>query len=109
MVAEVVLAILELGAYRVTYFADPLQAVEAFKCADPKPDLILTDFVMPGMNGMELIQHCKAVRPEQKTVLYSGNVWEDDILSYPIQPHRFLRKPFPPQVLLDLVASVLQG
>ena len=109
MVGDVVQAILKVGGYQSVYFQNPVLAFEAFKKANPKPDLLLTDFQMPQMTGRELIQRCKEVHPGLKTILYSGNVQEDTVSFYASKPDRFLRKPFTPQTLIDLVNAVMAG
>ena len=109
MVGDVVQAILKMGGYDSVFFQDPSAAFKAVSEADPKPALLLTDFQMPQMTGRELIQHCKKAHPPLKTILYSGNVQEDTVALYPARPDRFLRKPFTPKTLIDLVQSVLAG
>ena len=108
MVGDVVQAILKMGGYESVLFEDPKTAFQALSEANPKPTLLLTDFLMPQMTGRELIQHCKKVHPALKTILYSGNVQEETVAFYPSRPDRFLRKPFTPKTLIDLVQSVLQ-
>ena len=108
MVGDVVQAILKMGGYESVLFDDPKIAFQALSDANPKPTLLLTDFLMPQMTGRELIQQCKKVHPELKTILYSGNVQEETVAFYPARPDRFLRKPFTPMTLIDLVQSVLQ-
>jgi len=107
MVGDVVQAILKMGGYESVFFADPTAAYKALSEANPKPTLLLTDFQMPQMTGRELIQHCKKAFPGLKTILYSGNVQEETVAFYPSRPDRFLRKPFTPKTLIDLVESVL--
>jgi len=107
MVGDVVQAILKMGGYESVLFQDPNAAFKAISEANPKPTLLLTDFQMPQMTGRELIQHCKKAYPLLKTILYSGNVQEDTVALYPSRPDRFLRKPFTPKTLIDLVESVL--
>src|SRR2546426_3571046 len=107
MVGDVVLAILKMGGFQPVFFEDPQAALKALSEANPKPDLLLTDFQMPQMTGRELIQKCKQDQPGLKTILYSGNVQEDTVAFYPARPDRFLRKPFTPKTLIDLVKSVL--
>ena len=108
MVGDVVQAILKMGGYESVLFQDPNAAFNAINDANPKPALLLTDFQMPQMTGRELIQHCKKAHPMLKTILYSGNVQEDTVALYPARPDRFLRKPFTPKTLIDLVQSVLK-
>ena len=107
LVGDVVQAILKMGGFESVLFADPKIAFQALSEANPKPTLLLTDFQMPQMTGRELIQHCKKAHPELKTILYSGNVQEETVAFYPSRPDRFLRKPFTPKTLIDLVQSVL--
>jgi len=107
LVGDVVQAILKMGGYESVLFADPKAAFQALSEANPKPTLLLTDFQMPQMTGRELIQHCKKVHPALKTILYSGNVQEETVAFYPTRPDGFLRKPFTPKTLIDLVQSVL--
>jgi CheY-like chemotaxis protein len=107
MVGDVVQAILKMGGYRSTCFQDPLQALQSLTQASPRPDLLLTDFQMPQMTGRELIQRCKEVQPSLKTILYSGNIQEETVSLYRIQPDRFLRKPFTPKTLIEIVNSVV--
>ena len=107
LVGDVVQAILKMGGFESVLFADPKIAFQALSEANPKPTLLLTDFQMPHMSGRELIQLCKKVYPALKTILYSGNVQEETVAFYPARPDRFLRKPFTPKTLIDLVHSVL--
>ena len=107
MVGDVVQAILKLGGYRSIYFQEPLRALQVFTEANPRPALLLTDFQMPQMTGRELIQRCKEIEPGLKTILYSGNVQEDTVAMYRTKPDRFLRKPFTPKTLIDIVNSIV--
>ena len=109
MVAEVVQAVLRMRSYQVRLFDNPQAALEAFIEADPKPDLLFTDYVMEEMSGLELIEQCKRIHPVLKTVLYSGSVghelWEES----ETKPDNFLSKPFQPKALLEVVRSVFNG
>ena len=109
MVAEVVQAVLNLRAYQVRLFDNPQAALDAFTTADPKPDLLFTDYVMGEMSGLDLIEKCKQLHPPLKTLLYSGSVghelWEESAT----KPDNFLSKPFQPKALLDAVHNALRG
>lgn len=37
----------------------------------PAPNLILLDLVMPGMDGLQVLERCRKIRPEQKVVMLS--------------------------------------
>jgi CheY-like chemotaxis protein len=63
-------ALLEEQGYRVTTAASGEAALELFRAGSF--DLVVTDFRMPGMNGIELIQHIRAERPGVPIILISG-------------------------------------
>ena len=107
MVGELVATVLEMDGYQTSLFRNPAEALKAFITANPRPALLLTDFVMDGLNGMELIESCKRTQPTLKTILYSGNVGAEIIQRYAFKPDFFIRKPFHPKTLLDTVRLVL--
>jgi DNA-binding NtrC family response regulator len=107
MIGEVVEAILNLEGFESHFFSDPMRALKAIGESERKPDLLLSDYVMTPINGMELIQRSKAVMPDLKTILYSGNVGEEITQLYPVKPDGFMSKPFLPKKLVGLVQKVL--
>ncbi len=109
LIGEVVEVVLKLKGFRPKFFTDPEEALRALAGEEEKPVLLLTDFLMSPMNGMELIERCKSIQPNLKTVLYSGNVGEEITQYYSIKPDGFLGKPFLPKNLVSTVQSVLEG
>lgn len=109
MVGELVQTIFSLEGLDSRVFQDPLVALREIKGWAGPPALLLTDFRMPGMNGMELIQGAKRRFPRLKTVLFSGNVDESIQNEYPLHADAFIRKPFYPQILLDTVRQVMKN
>lgn len=107
MIGEVVEVILKLKGFKPKYFIDPEMALQALVNDEPKPELLLTDFLMSPINGMELIERCKQIQPDLKTILYSGNVGEEIMQHYSIKPDGFICKPFLPKTLVAVVKSVL--
>jgi CheY-like chemotaxis protein len=67
MARKAVLA--ELG-YRITTATRPTQALEAFR--NDSFDLVITDYNMPEMKGIELIHHLRSDRPAIPVILISG-------------------------------------
>lgn len=107
MMGRMIEASLAAHNYRTKAFQDPAVAVEAFRCSDPKPELLITDYQMPEMTGLELIRQCKATEPRLKVILCSGTIEEDFLTSVVPQPDIFLSKPFPTGTLLRAIKSLL--
>ena len=109
LIGEVVEVVLKLKGFRPRFFSNPEEALQSLANEEEKPVLLLTDFIMSPINGMELIERCKKIQPSLKTVLYSGNVDEDITHYYSVKPDGFLSKPFLPKDLVATVQSVLRG
>ena len=73
-----------------------------------KIDLVITDVIMPGMGGRELVQHLAKTRPATK-VLYLSGYTEDTILGECSSDNAaaFLQKPFTLQTLARKVKEIL--
>jgi two-component system cell cycle sensor histidine kinase/response regulator CckA len=101
--------ILETEGYRVMEAAN---GVDALALAEPFAgpiDLLLTDVVMPRMNGRDLAAALQASRPGIKVIYvsgYSGGVIDSDD---PRERRAHLRKPFSPAALLGKVREELDG
>jgi CheY-like chemotaxis protein len=107
LLLELAEMVLEGQGYSFEKFQDPIEAWNAFAAANPSPALLITDYAMHAMNGVELILKCKALRPGLKTILISGTVDENILHNVPVKVDRFLRKPYRTTELGDAVRSVL--
>lgn len=94
MLLELAVMVLSPLGYRLRTFRDPLQALTAYQATDPKPALVITDYAMQHMNGMELLAECRRIRPEQKVILVSGTVGAEVFCQSSIKPDLFLTKPY---------------
>jgi DNA-binding NtrC family response regulator len=99
---------LQQDDYALKKFDDPEAALDAFLKARAKPDLLITDYAMGKLNGIELIERCKAVKPDLKTIIISGTAGAEIVLSAPGKVDRFLGKPYQPPNLAEMVRRVLQ-
>ena len=81
------------------------EGIEALKLAQEiQPDYLLTDVVMPGMNGVELAIAVRKLRPETNILLFSGQAGTIDLLEDARQAgHSFdvLEKPMHPVRLIE--------
>ena len=67
----------DLG-YRVTAFADPVEAIAAFRSAPGAFDAVVSDLSMPRISGLQLASQVVQIRPATPVVLMSGYVREED-------------------------------
>ncbi len=65
--------------YRVEAYSDPLRALDAFRAAPGDYDIVVTDLMMPGLMGTDLIESARVIRPEVPTILVSS--YFDDVES----------------------------
>jgi DNA-binding response OmpR family regulator len=107
MILELIAVLLEPLGYRVVTFPDPAQALELFSASPVRPALIITDYAMHALNGMELVEKCRAIEPDQKILLTSGTVGEDEFASSSAKPDRFLAKPFKTHELVAIVRELV--
>lgn len=63
---------LETRGYRVIACHTGREALEIFERGGI--DLVLTDLIMPGLDGTELIEQIKTISPETPAILFSGKV-----------------------------------
>ncbi len=63
---------LETRGYRVIACNNAQDALEAFRKGSV--DLVLTDLIMPGVDGTRLIDEIKAISPATPAVLFSGKI-----------------------------------
>jgi CheY-like chemotaxis protein len=104
---EMLEVMLARSGYETRVFSHPLRALEALETVNPKPRLLVSDFRMPDMNGLELTQRCKLIHPTLKVIAASANIAEEDLARYPFRPDRILLKPYSINALLSAVKLLL--
>jgi DNA-binding response OmpR family regulator len=107
MLLELALVILEPAGFKVRTFRDPEQAIAEFSRSQPRPDVIVTDYAMHSMDGMQLVERFRRVDPELKILLVSGTVGEEIYRSTLTKPDKFLPKPYQAHELIAAVRSLL--
>ena len=109
MLLELAAVILEPQGYAVKTFRDPELVIEAFKASSPKPDVVVTDYAMHSMNGMDLVNRLRAAEPRQKILLVSGTVGADVFANAESKPDNFLAKPYQAHQLSEAVKSLINA
>ena len=107
MLLELASVILEPLGYTIETFRAPETALRAFESAAPPPALLITDFAMHTMTGLELTEACRRIRPQQKVLLLSGTVGAEICRNAPVKPDRFLAKPYQAKQLIEAVEALL--
>jgi CheY-like chemotaxis protein len=98
--------ILETHGYTVTPANNSLTAIDIFKNLSGKIPLVITDVLMPLMEGRELITQLKEIKPDIKIIVVSGYSNEKitkDMVDV------FIRKPFESIELLSAVRRLLDA
>jgi len=103
---QVLVRQLSAAGYRVLQAENATMALDALE-SDEAIDLLLTDIVMPGMNGHDLANRAVALRPRLKTLLTSGFSDMANGGAAVATPTRILRKPYRREELLRLVQEAL--
>jgi two-component system cell cycle sensor histidine kinase/response regulator CckA len=100
--------ILESRGYAVLTARNGVEALQVAESHAGPIHLVITDVVMPQMSGSRLAEALRKARPDTR-VLYISGYPEDAIAHHGVlEPrHRFLKKPFPPGVLLTTVRELL--
>jgi len=71
-------------------------------------DLLLTDIMMPGMNGIELLERAREIRPDLRAIVMTGHKTSDAVIgALRNRACEFLEKPFRTEELIETVRSVL--
>ncbi|MBU1220166.1 response regulator [Myxococcota bacterium] len=101
--------ILEKAGYIVIEAENGLAALELIHKSGKSIDLIITDIVMPLMNGYELANRITREKPEQKFIFVSG--YSEDFMentsNITLNSLNFLRKPYLPELLTSRVRDIL--
>ncbi len=110
LVRDVTSQILSRIGYRVHAFEDGPSALAAIRAFGEPIDLLLTDVIMPGMNGRQLAEKVKVLRPDIK-ILFNSGYMENIIADHGVLDHgvQFISKPFTPLSLAQKIREVLEA
>jgi len=98
-----------LNGYEVLEAADGVEAIQIVDQHTHPIDLMLTDVVMPNMNGGELARRVAERRPEMRVLFTSGYMDDSVVQGIVLTGAQFLPKPFSPGTLLQKVRDVLDA
>ncbi|MGI9183666.1 MAG: response regulator transcription factor [Solirubrobacteraceae bacterium] len=107
-IAEVVSRYLERAGYRTRIAADGAQALELV--ASDRPDLVVLDLMLPGIDGLEVMRRLREHDPERiATILLTAKGEESDrVIGLRMGADDYVVKPFSPVELVARVDAVLR-
>lgn len=109
IIADTLVKILQQNGYAAFAAYDGESAIEAVLVKPP--ELVISDIVLPGMNGIELGIAIRRIFPDCNVILSSGQSRSGDLLAAALSAGNhfvFLQKPVPPKVLLEHVSDSLK-
>lgn len=94
------------GFTNTHYYNDPIEAVEFLKLN--KPDLIISDFLMPEMNGLEFLSAAKKLYPEISMILLTGYADKENAIKAinEVGLYKYIEKPWDND---DLIMNIRNG
>ncbi|NIW80756.1 MAG: response regulator [Calditrichae bacterium] len=96
--------------YQVTVKTKANQAIELFKLRPDEFDLVITDFYMPKLNGMLLVEELRKLRADIPIIMISGFVDHQTIERVKkIGVQEFLRKPLMTMEIAKVIRKVLDN
>ena len=101
---------LEKRGHEVLAAKDGAEAFEIFRQHSAQIQLIVTDLMMPRMNGLEIKEQIAALRPDVKFLFMSG--YAENIIGQhraSLEGCAFMEKPFLPEELADKISGLLAG
>jgi PAS domain S-box-containing protein len=109
-IRESVRRLLEWHGYTVIEARNGADALEIYEGDQHGIDLVLTDLIMPGMGGHELVERLRARRPELPVVFMSGYA-DKEMTSNGVarKDTAYVEKPFTVELLMQRLREVLQG
>lgn len=99
--------VLERSGYRVVSVANAEEALELWPQWRADVDFLLTDVIMPGLNGLELFNRLKSDKPELRVLYITG--YPDDVIADQGMSAgvHLLEKPFSPNKLLYRIREIM--
>jgi CheY-like chemotaxis protein len=110
MLRDLAREVLRRYGYEVIEAANGKAALSASEQHNGAIDLLLTDIVMPEMNGRDLAAEILRERPHVRILFMSGySEYADDDRGFPGEKTDFVQKPFTPEILIRKVRQLLDS
>lgn len=93
----------------VITFNTPLEALQSEELRNNKVDVIVSDFIMPGMNGIEFLLEVKKIAPTTETILLTGYADKENAIRSinEVGVYYYLEKPWNNEELVKIVTNAM--
>jgi CheY-like chemotaxis protein len=109
-IVTLMLRMLEIQGYRVSGYTDAREALAAVRAQPQAFDLVVTDYNMPGMSGLEVAREVRAIRADLPVALASGYITEELRAQAPAAGVvELVYKPYDADELREAVARLANG
>jgi CheY-like chemotaxis protein/anti-sigma regulatory factor (Ser/Thr protein kinase) len=103
---QIYFTVLAAEGYHVIEVGDGNSALEVLR--GQPVDLLITDIMMPGMTGIELLQRAREIRPDLRAIVMTGHKTSEAVIgALRNQACEFLEKPFRTEELVEAVRDVV--
>ena len=106
MVREVLARYLEKDGFAVDTASDGVAALERFEAG--RPDLVLLDLMLPGVDGLEVFRRIRAQAPAAVIMLTAKGEETDRVVGLELGADDYITKPFSPREVVARVRTVLR-
>ena len=97
---KIISDVLRRDGYEVVEAVDGAQAIELLE--HRSFDLVISDVVMPKLDGLKLLEHIRRISPRMRVILMSGYLFNESGKNSLVDKAEFLQKPFDFNVLLSM-------
>lgn len=96
--------------YSVTAFNDPILALKSQEIMEHSVDMIISDFMMPGMDGLEFLKNAREKNPDVITILLTGYADKENAIKSinEIGLYYYLEKPWDNNALIKIIQNGLE-
>ncbi len=96
------------GFSNIDFFNSPIEALEFIKDEKNKPELLISDFLMPKMNGIEFLSEAKKLYEDLTMILLTGYADKENAIKAinEVGIYRYLEKPWDND---DLIINIKNG
>ena len=107
---QVARQILEQNGYQVVEAGGGAEALAAFARAPTRFPLVLTDLMMPGLDGATLLRRLREIAPTLKAIVMTGGFTREEVArAVESESAAFLIKPFEAHALLETLRRTLDS